>query len=74
MQTLQTTKRDKRDDIKDANEKIFDIVNELLLTSILIKLYRSFAMRIYVVIVTFCQMLINIIKIAHYLEKTNART
>ena len=48
MQVSQTTKKDKRNNVKDASEKIVNFIYKLLLISILVIIYNNFVMRVYV--------------------------
>jgi len=48
MQVLQTTKRDKTENIENASKKIVNFICKLLLTLVLAKLYNSFAIYIYI--------------------------
>jgi len=67
MQASQATKEDKKNDIKDASEKVVDFIYKLLLTSILTTIYNNIAIRTYVNSIALCQMLINITRNSHYL-------
>jgi len=66
MQASQTTKRDKRDNVKDANKKIVNFIYKLLLMLILAIIYNSFAIYAYVNSIALYQILIDIIKSSHY--------
>jgi len=54
MQASQVAKKNKRNNVENANKKIVDFIYKLLLTLILATIDNSFAIRIYVNSITLC--------------------
>jgi len=54
MQVSQATKRDKKDNIKDANKKIVNFIYKLLLTLVLTIINNNFAIYIYANSIAIC--------------------